>query len=214
MTHLTPLLFWDVDTQVDFMDEEGRLYVPGAVEIIPNLEKLTQLAGRIRAPVVASADDHLLSDPEISESPDFSSTYPPHCIRNTAGAERISATQQIWSLEVGQEPLPAGELRTALVTPRPLVLVKKNTVDVFANPNTEKIVEILAPQRIVLYGVALDVCNRFAIEGLLARGYDRLEVITDATKPIDEEKGARLLQLWGQSGVRALTTDALLAESD
>lgn len=214
MNQLTPWLFWDVDTQFDFMDEQGRLYVPGAIEIIPNLERLTQLADRMRAPVFASADDHLVSDPEISESPDFSRTYPPHCIRGTAGAERISQTRQIWSLELGQESLPVAELRTALATPRPLVLVKKSTVDVFANPNTEKIVEILAPQRIVLYGVALDVCNRFAIEGLLARGYDCLDVITDATKPIDKDKGARLLREWGQRGVRVLTTDALQAELD
>lgn len=214
MTHATPLLFWDVDTQVDFMHEEGRLYVPGAVEIIPNLEKLTQLASRLKAPVVASADDHQASDPEISQSPDFSSTYPPHCMRGTAGAERIPETEQTWSLEVGLEPLAVAELGAGLATSRPRVLVKKNTVDVFTNPNTERIVEKLAPQRIVLYGVALDVCNRFAIEGLLARGYACLDLIIDATKPINEARGAVLLQDWRQRGVREFTTDALLAELD
>ena len=95
-----------------------------------------------------------------------------------------------------------------------LVLVKKNSVDVFANPNTEKIVEILAPQRIILYGVALDICNRFAVEGLLARGYACIDVIIDATKPIDKDKGASLLQEWGRRGVRQLTTEALLTELD
>lgn len=212
MSPSTPLLFWDVDTQVDFLHENGRLFVPGAADIIPNLDKLTRFARRAGVPVLASADDHQLADAEISESPDFIETYPPHCIRGTAGAERIPETQQAWSLEVGQERLSPSELRSALATAQPLLLIKKSTVDVFSNPNTETILEILAPQRIVLYGVALDICNRYAIEGLLKRGYERIDVITDATKAIDASLGDRLLQEWRRRGVGELGTEALLAE--
>ena len=29
------IVFWDVDTQKDFMNVDGKLYVPNAMEIIP-----------------------------------------------------------------------------------------------------------------------------------------------------------------------------------
>jgi nicotinamidase-related amidase len=31
------VIFWDVDTQYDFMRADGKLYVPDAEHIIPNL---------------------------------------------------------------------------------------------------------------------------------------------------------------------------------
>ena len=36
-------IFFDVDTQVDFILKKGSLYVPRAEDIIPNLKKLTEL---------------------------------------------------------------------------------------------------------------------------------------------------------------------------
>ena len=38
------ILFWDVDTQYDFMKPAGRLYVPGAEEIIDNVSKVRRFA--------------------------------------------------------------------------------------------------------------------------------------------------------------------------
>jgi nicotinamidase/pyrazinamidase len=35
-------LFWDVDTQYDFMLPEGRLYVPEAETLIPLIGKIRQ----------------------------------------------------------------------------------------------------------------------------------------------------------------------------
>ena len=37
-------LLWNVDTQFDFMNEKGKLYVGGAEDIIPNLELLKKLS--------------------------------------------------------------------------------------------------------------------------------------------------------------------------
>jgi len=39
------MLFWDVDTQLDFMMPGGSLYIAGAEKIIPNLRELTAWAG-------------------------------------------------------------------------------------------------------------------------------------------------------------------------
>ena len=74
-------ILWDVDTQVDFMLPEGKLYVPGAEEVAPAMGSLVVAARAAGLVHVASADDHELTDPELSAEPDFSSTYPPHCLR-------------------------------------------------------------------------------------------------------------------------------------
>ncbi len=207
-----PLLFWDVDTQFDFMREAGKLYVPGAEEIIGNLERLTAGAARHGVPVVASADDHEPGDEELSDEPDFESTYPPHCLRGTPGAEKIPETREEWTLEVGHRPLDRDELARGLAGERPAVLVHKKRFDVFSNPNAERLLDLLRPRRVVVYGVALDVCNRAAIDGFLARGVPEVTLVTDATKPIDAGKAETLLAGWRERGVRMQTTDEILAE--
>ena len=97
-------ILWDVDTQVDFMEPSGKLYVPDAKEIAPALEQLVDAARSAGVVHVASADDHELTDPEISDSPDLRNTYPPHCLRGTRGAERILETKQ-------RDPLPLSRPR-------------------------------------------------------------------------------------------------------
>ena len=46
-------VFFDVDTQVDFMLPDGRLHVPGAETIIPNLSKLMAYAEAQGTPVLS-----------------------------------------------------------------------------------------------------------------------------------------------------------------
>jgi nicotinamidase/pyrazinamidase len=206
------LLFWDVDTQNDFMRNDGRLYVPGAEAIVGNLEKLTATASEHRVPVLASADDHQAADPEISNSPDFRETYPPHCMRGTPGAKKIPETQRAWSLELGHEPEEPTKIRNRLAREHPTVLIHKKSVDVFSNPNTEVVLSILNPQRIVVYGVATDICNRAAIEGLLERGYPQLVLVTDAIRAIDPDRASRLVRGWEERGVELKKTDEIVVE--
>jgi len=205
-------LFWDVDTQVDFVHPSGALYVPGAEKATSNLARLTGAARDRRVPVVASADDHRPSDAEISDAPDFQTTYPPHCMHGTPGQEKVRETSLPEAEVFDRDELSEVEVRRRLSDAAGSVLILKNRVDVFTNPNTEKILAELDPGRIVVYGVALDVCNRFTVEGLLARGHDDLVVVTDATAALDEDRGRRLLDEWEAKGVRLATTDEVLAE--
>ena len=92
------------------------------------------------------------------------------------------------------------------------ILINKHWFDVFTNPNVLPVVDALSPARIVLYGVALDVCDRYAIEGLLAhRPQIRLALVTDATRAIHPEQGEALLQDWEQRGVELTTAQKVLA---
>lgn len=199
-------LFWDVDTQVDFMHPDGRLYVPEAETLLDNLVALSRAADEHGLPVLASADDHEPDDAEISDNPDFENTYPPHCMRGTEGVERVEVTGRAWTLEVGHEPRAYEQLKASVTDGRPQILVHKKRFDVFTNPNVEPLLKALDPGRIVIYGVALDVCNKAAVEGLLDRGYTDLTVVTDATKPIRKEVEEELLQSWKDRGVELATT--------
>jgi nicotinamidase-related amidase len=107
---MAQLVFWDVDTLYDFMRPNGRLYVPGSEEIIPALEALTAFAHAHRSPIGASADNHDSADAEISEAPDWKTTFPPHCMRGTAGQRKIAETALVDPLVLEPEPEDAEAL--------------------------------------------------------------------------------------------------------
>ncbi|HET7585679.1 MAG TPA: isochorismatase family cysteine hydrolase [Gemmatimonadaceae bacterium] len=205
MAHLT--IFWDVDTQHDFMDADGRLYVPDAESIKPNLRRLTDHAHAHGIRIVASADDHVPGHRELSDTPDWRETFPEHCMRGTRGAEKIPETALAHPIVIEPDPTPAPELIRLLRTRDDDVLIRKHWFDVFSNPNTEVVLQALAPEHIVVYGVALDVCNRYAIEGFLARGIPRITAVVDATRAIHAEEVDALLEQWRSRGVRLATTE-------
>src|SRR5215471_5233068 len=100
-------ILWDVDTQVDFIEPGGKLYFPGAEEARPAMARLVDAARTAGVAHVASTDQHELSDPEISEQPDFAVTWPPHCLLGTRGAEKIGETKQADPLPLPLVPVPA-----------------------------------------------------------------------------------------------------------
>ena len=137
---------------------------------------------------VASADDHELTDPEISDSPDLRNTFPPHCLRGTRGAEKILETKQRDPLPLSLVPFPPGLVPGMIEGKREILLLKKN-FDVFTNPNTEPLLDALDPDEIVVFGVATDVCDDAAIRGFLQRGR-RVVFVEDAAKGLDEARTA------------------------
>src|ERR671932_2419824 len=108
---MSKVVLWDVDTQVDFMLPDGKLYVGGAEETAPAMRRLVESAREAGVVHVASADDHELTAPEISDEPDFRNTYPPHCLRGTRGAQKIAETEQDDPLPLGEIPIPPGVLQ-------------------------------------------------------------------------------------------------------
>ena len=209
------LVFWDVDTQCDFMHSDGKLYVPESESIIPNVRRLTEGAHAAGVRVIASADDHELGHGEISDSPDFKETFPPHCMRGTSGQEKIAETALMNPLLIEPEPMEEQELRRLVRGHSGDILFHKHWFDVFTNPNVRPAIDELDPAVIIVYGVALDVCDRYAIEGLLRhRPGSKLSLVTDAAKPIVAEQGQRLMGEWEQRGVEMITTEQALARVD
>jgi nicotinamidase/pyrazinamidase len=209
---MSGLIFWDVDTQYDFMHADGKLYVPGAEEIIPNLKRLSDHAHAAGIRVVASADNHVPEPEEISEDPDFNETFPPHCMRGTEGQKKIAETALRNPLVIEPEAQDLDELRARVRSHDGDILFHKHFFDVFTNANVDTVLTELDPSIIVLYGVALDVCDRYAIEGLLERRPSvELYLVVDAAKPIVREKGDELIAGWKERGVKMITTDEAVA---
>ena len=196
-------LLWDVDTQVDFIDADGKLAVPDAEARVSAMARLVEWARREGIPHIASADDHELTDPEISDSPDFADTFPPHCLRGTRGADKIPETQQADPVPLGPTEVPEKWLRGREF------LIHKKHFDVFTNPNTDRLLERLDPEEVVLFGVATDVCDDAAIRGLLERGR-RVVFVEDAARGLDAARTEAVTTAWRERGVTFSTTDEVL----
>jgi nicotinamidase-related amidase len=90
------------------------------------------------------------------------------------------------------------------------VLILKKFFDVFTNPNAETVLKALAPDAVVVYGVALDVCVRQAVEGIAARSRAELWLVNDATCGLHPEEQETLLRRLEVQGVSLVSTDAII----
>lgn len=194
------VIFWDVDTQSDFMLPGGKLYVPGAEKLLPNLARLTDQARKDRVVLVSDACVHQPDDPEFQR-------FPPHCVRGTAGAEIIPET-------IAERFLILPNRREATVprdlSPYQQVILEKQTLDVFDNPHTETVIERLkqlsdADAEFVVFGVVTEYCVRCVAKGLLERGR-RVALVEDAIKTLKIEDGESALAEMKSLGARMITT--------
>jgi nicotinamidase/pyrazinamidase len=203
-------ILWDVDTQVDFIEADGKLYFPGAEDARPAMALVVEAARAAGVVHVASCDQHELSDPEISQEPDFDSTWPPHCLLGTRGAEKIPETKQLDPLPLPLLPVPAPVLRR-LLEGRREILIPKKQYDPFTNPNTETLLDALDPEQILLFGVATDICDDAAVRALLRRGR-RITFVEDAARGVDAVRVEACIAAWREAGV-GFTTAAEAAAS-
>jgi nicotinamidase/pyrazinamidase len=207
------VLFWNVDTQYDFMRSDdsfaGALAVAGARVIEGNLERLTKFAEKEKIKVVNTADWHTIDDDEISSKPDFKNTYPPHCMQETKGASYVPATspENPYIVSWQDKKIDASKVSSS----RNIVLYKNN-FDVFpGNKYADQVVDMLTTRRdaVFIYGVATNVCVNFAVEGLLKRGRD-VYVVKDAIKELPDAIAATsldsVLKTWENHGAKLVTT--------
>jgi nicotinamidase-related amidase len=203
-------IFWAVDVQADFMQPEGKLYVPDAEKVIPNISRLVEAAREGRVLLVSSADAHKLEDPELQQ-------WPPHCLKGTPGASLIPEACAATRLVV---PNQKGFALPDRLSAYQQVVVEKNTLDVFDNPNTELLLARIAPVgsppfdpgvEFFVFGVVTEHCVRCTVEGLLRRGR-RVAVVTDAIQALDPATGQRIVVDLQTRGARLVTTVEALAQ--
>ncbi|MGB9605070.1 MAG: cysteine hydrolase family protein [Bryobacteraceae bacterium] len=190
-------IFFDVDTQVDFLFPAGALYVPGAENLLPALARLRDHAAASGIPVVSSTDAHEEDDPEFIQ-------WPPHCVGGTLGQQKPTETLLDPRVTVSVAP---GEYEPGQARQ---IIVEKQALDVFTNPNLPGLLERLGAERCVVYGVVTEYCVRCAAIGLLRRGY-RVELVTDAIQSLDAEAERRTLEEILAAGGRLTTVAEVCA---
>jgi nicotinamidase/pyrazinamidase len=194
-----PVVFFDVDTQVDFMCPAGSLYVPGAEEIVPNLKRLMDYARANRIPVISSADAHPPDDPSFAE-------WPPHCVVGTPGQLRIPETSFPSSIIIANRP---GRFHTPHEWVGQLI-VEKQEYDATTNVNFDRILLSLGQRRFMVFGVATEYCVRSTALGLRKRGR-AVDLVADAIKEIRPEDGRKAIAEMTAAGVRLVKTAAVCA---
>jgi nicotinamidase/pyrazinamidase len=193
-----PLVFVDVDTQRDFLEPDGALFIAGSAAIRPNLARLTRFARERSIPILATACAHAEGDPEFAD-------FPPHCLIGSTGQGRVEETA--WPdgpvFEAGgpsPDPIP------------PHLTIHKRQYDVFSNPDADRVFEAYAQgdPTFVVYGVASDYCVKCAVEGLLDRRR-KVALVSDAIRAVDPSVEADLLTRFARRGALLTVTDVVCA---
>jgi nicotinamidase/pyrazinamidase len=123
---------------------------------------------------------HNENDPEFRE-------WPPHCVAGTAGQLKPQQTllekRVVIPARPGDYPIDGAEQ----------ILLEKQQLDLFTNPNLAQLLSRLAADRYVVYGVVTEYCVRLAALGLLKTGKP-VSVVTDAIQALSQQDCDRTLQ--------------------
>ena len=193
-------VFVDIDTQFDFMNPNGALYVPDAENIIDNIKRLFDYAKEHKIKILSSTDAHQVDDPEFK-------LFPPHCVKDTPGNQKIEAStckDNIIIENIEQDI-------TESMLDHEQIIVESQTFDIFDSINTDEIAKKLDARSYVVFGVAADYCVKAAVLGLLKYGYN-VSLVTDATKAITKEGKEEALKEMKDAGAVFTTTEEITAK--
>jgi nicotinamidase/pyrazinamidase len=178
----------------------GKLNVPGAERLLPNIRKLTDTARQGHVFLVSHGCYHGKDDPDFQ-------TFPPHCIKGTTGAEfvREALTERVLTIpNEPTAPLPHD------LSQHQQVLLEKQTLDIFESHHAAGLVERFSPDaNFVVFGVVTEYCIGLAAKGLLERGR-RVWVVQDAIETLKAEDGQRTIAKLQTLGARFITTEQAL----
>ena len=191
------VVFWAVDTQADFMLPDGKLYVPGAEHILPNLARLTDQAREGLVLLISHGCIHSPDDPEFAQ-------FPPHCIRDTPGASFVphALAERVVVVPNHPQARPPHDLHA-----QQQILLEKETLDIFETHHAHGLVARLDPDaEIFIFGVVTEICVRLAAKGLLERGR-HVSIVADAVATMNPADGQRALGELRAMGAKIVSTD-------
>ncbi len=179
-------VFFDVDTQYDFLLPAGALSVPGAARILPSITKLNRWAAGKGVIVVSTMDAHTEDDPEFQ-------VWPGHCIAGTLGQRKHEST-----LLARRVTIPSQQTSFDL-TGAQQVIIEKQSLNCFDNANLPAVLDALNADHYVVYGVVTEYCVMLAANGLLATGKP-VTIVTDAVETLKRADGDAALHTFTEAG--------------
>jgi nicotinamidase/pyrazinamidase len=166
------IAYFDIDTQIDFVDPAGALYGKGSERIIPAVGELNRYAGDHGIALISTMCAH------TPESAEFK-VWPPHCIKGTPGQKK-----------------PA---ETLLADPAKQIIVEKDDIDLFSNPAVLPLLASLRIDECFVYGVFAEYCVKCAIMGLLKSGR-KVSLITRATAHLADAEADKVISEFVAAG--------------
>jgi nicotinamidase/pyrazinamidase len=180
-------VFFDIDSQMDFLYPAGALYVPGAERVVPGIAKLNRWAAAQGIPVVSTVDAHTEDDPEFK-------VWPHHCVAGSTGKHKAESTL------LERRVVVPNVLREIPLEYSQIILEKQN-VDVFTAVNLRPLLDRLGAEQCVVYGVVTEICVWYAALGLLKTGR-QVTVVTDAIQTLQAKDSAQALSEIAAAGGR------------
>lgn len=176
----------DIDTQKDFMDATGALYVPGAESIKTNLRRLTEYAEQNNIFIYKTQDAHHEEDGELQRN---GGPFPDHCMEGSEGALSIPETCSESGCSIYYKRCP----------------------DVFdeglGSPDFEN--DMKERTEVVVYGVATDYCIKAAVLGL-RRLHLTVYVVDDAIAGVAVKSAIEAINEMADAGAIFVSTDHVL----
>ena len=148
-----------VDMQNDFVNEGGKLVVPGARDIIPNIQALINAAKEKGIKIIFTRDWHPVDSAEFK-------VWPPHCIQGTDGAKII-------------DEFADAELN---------VLIDKDELSAWTNPQLKELFIENEAHEVIVCGVATEYCVKAFVDGASISGMD-INLVVDAISGVELAKG-------------------------
>ncbi len=164
--------FFDIDTQNDFVIPGGALYGGNAEQVIPIVGALNKYAGDHGIPLISTMCAHHTDSAEFK-------VWKPHCIAGTIGQQK-----------------PA---ETLLEDPKKQIIIEKDDLDMFSNPEVLPLLNRLDVDDCYVYGVFTEYCVKCAIMGLLKSGR-RVSLVTEATAHLNQAEGERVVAQFVAAG--------------
>ena len=186
-----------VDAQRDFMMPDDALYVAGAEGLVgPMNDMLASLSSADTAGVLLTFDTH---EPEPYGRSAEAGQFPLHCVRDSAGWQTVLDVTAIdpkiplYTLEKGVFAMWE-ETDVTIRDARDLRATSVLRDRFFDRLWAEGVDEIM------VIGVAADFCVRWAVDGLIERGF-RITVPADLTRGIVRQIEAVAAEEWATARV-------------
>jgi nicotinamidase-related amidase len=210
-----------VDLQNCFIDEKGTLCLKGDLsKVKENIKKIIEETPS-KIYKVFTMDAHCEADKELSDHPNFVDTFPRHAMLDVVydlyGYAMGYAIP--WDAQLIDEVKPVMKAYTMYSSMLVSLLdrdvdytslIQKNEFDVFSGCGiANELFTLLKSEissRIVIFGVAVDICVKYAIDGLLERGFE-ITMIVDASASLNLNSTLKLVDNWTEKGVNFISTE-------